>query len=128
MADLIRRASTTPKFAPKPGENGAKIESFPVFCLVRLDRIAGGLLKTGRNFGFHSFLAALTVTRNIEKKLTSQFPLKISGGQLQEINFSIAPDFHTSLTLLSSSVISSPDKVLSNKPELNPFKSYQTFT
>ena len=39
------RASTTPKFAPKPGENGAKIESFPVFCFERLDRIAGGLLR-----------------------------------------------------------------------------------
>ena len=41
MADLIRRASTTPKFAPKPGENGAKIESFPVFCFERVDRIDG---------------------------------------------------------------------------------------
>ena len=80
--------------------------------------------KTGWNFGFHSFLAALTITRNIEKKMTSQFPLKISGGQLQEINFSVSPDFHASLTLFTSS----PDKVLSNNPELNPFKSYQTFT
>lgn len=41
MAGLKSRASTTPKFAPKPGENGAKIESFPVFCFERLDRIDG---------------------------------------------------------------------------------------
>lgn len=31
----------SPKFAPKPGENGAKIESFPVFCFERVDRIDG---------------------------------------------------------------------------------------
>ena len=38
------------KFAPKPGENGAKIESFPVFCLESsiLDRIGSmELVKFG---------------------------------------------------------------------------------
>lgn len=80
------------KFAPKPGKNGAKIKSFPVFCLERLvlDRIDGNSeiqnCLDWLKFVDFIFLAALTVRRNREMKLTSKLHFKSQGASCRKLN------------------------------------------
>ena len=82
------RASTTPKFAPKPGGNGAKIESFPVFCFERLDRIAGGLLTDWLKFWISFFFSGVNSYAIYRKE--DDFPISfknlrgpVAGNKLQ---------------------------------------------